>query len=656
MKKVYLTFVALLFSASFNSQILVENFEYGVNADTITGLTTNWITYSGKKPAFYQPSPSLILSGYTTNEIGGSVVLGDSTLSAPVGASTGDCKYDLGSANYISTGTAFASALINVSDASTIGEYFFHFTNSTSNFYSRLAVKKDANNNLFFGVTRAGGTGSDVTYGTTSFMINTTYLAVIKYDYTTAESKLYILSATSLTEPSTAEAVNNSGTTPTGAIQAISLRQGIFSNQAKVRVDAIKVATNWAALFENSTPSISFSNPTPSVNENIGTQTITINISPVSSNAESIDVTIEDVTATNGSDYTTNPSSTTFTINIPANSSSVSFEVNITDDAIEESNETFTATLLNPSSGLTIIGTNVLTLTILDNDAALIYTPIYDIQYTTNVDSTSMLVGQTVNTGGIVSAITSIPTSSKGFWINASSGGEWSGIKVFYGSSSLPSGLAIGDSVTFTAVVDEYTNFTNPTSKETELKTVSNFINVNSGNSISQTVISTDDGFKKEKYEGVLVTFLNATATDPINSFGEYKINDGSGKATIDTLLYDPMLILNSIYNVTGIVSKQGNLYNNEIYPRFEADVVLVSGAGIDENTELISSVYPSLVTDFVYVDCKTKSDLNIMSMDGKIQSTFNNIEGKKQIDLSFLTSGMYIVNIGSKSIKIIKK
>lgn len=281
-----------------------------------------------------------------------------------------------------------------------------------------------------------------------------------------------------------------------------------------------------------------------------------------------------------------------------------------------------------------------------------VFTSIYDIQYTTNADSTSTLFNQTVNTGGIISAIATTPATSQNFWINTSTGGAWSGIKVYCGNT-LPSNIAIGDSVTFTGVVDEYTNTTNPTSKETELKSLTNFTIINSNNTIAQTLIPTNDGFKKEKYEGVLVSFQNATVTDAINSFGEYKISDGSGKATIDTLLYNPLFILNGLYDVTGVVSKQGNLYNNEVYPRFAADVVLKSNADLKEINTSSLVVYPNIVTDLLNVQ-NSNGVLEILSIDGKIMTSLA-VKGNAAINVSSYPAGVYFLQVNGQAIKFIK-
>lgn len=117
--------------------------------------------------------------------------------------------------------------------------------------------------------------------------------------------------------------------------------------------------------------SIQFISSNYSVGENIGTVTVTLNISPIIATASSVDIDVfNGPGAVYGTDYTTTPNggSGSFNIIIPANSSSVSFSVVVIDDLILEVPENITFVISSVGAGLTIGGTAATTFTILDND------------------------------------------------------------------------------------------------------------------------------------------------------------------------------------------------------------------------------------------------------------------------------------------------
>ncbi len=122
---------------------------------------------------------------------------------------------------------------------------------------------------------------------------------------------------------------------------------------------------------------------------------------------------------------------------------------------------------------------------------------IYEIQFTSADPADSPLKGSRVITGGIVTA--TIP--STGFFIQDSTKG-WNGIYVYDKYET----VSIGDSVTFSATVDEFYNLT-------ELKSLSSFSVVSSDNTVPAPVDITP-GELGEAYEGVLVKLTNVTCTD----------------------------------------------------------------------------------------------------------------------------------------------
>ena len=70
---------------------------------------------------------------------------------------------------------------------------------SPSLVYSRLYAK-DEGGNLKFGILEHS-TGTSAQYAAANYLYNTTYLIVLKYDFSTGTSSVYILDNAAATEP-----------------------------------------------------------------------------------------------------------------------------------------------------------------------------------------------------------------------------------------------------------------------------------------------------------------------------------------------------------------------------------------------------------------------------------------------------------------------
>lgn len=184
----------------------------------------------------------------------------------------------------ISTGTAYASALVNISAVGS-GNYFIHL--NTSGFRARVGAKDDGSGNILFGI---GTSSSTLTYGTTPFSLNTTYLLVFSYEITTGVSNLHVLSAVAATEPSTPEATNTGSTgTP---INSIAFRQS--SNIPDATIDGVRVADNWNEIMNNATtPSVSIVTPANGTTFTPGTTTVDIVFTTANTTSgESVNLTV----------------------------------------------------------------------------------------------------------------------------------------------------------------------------------------------------------------------------------------------------------------------------------------------------------------------------------------------------------------------------
>ncbi|MCK9335962.1 MAG: HYR domain-containing protein, partial [Candidatus Cloacimonetes bacterium] len=123
-------------------------------------------------------------------------------------------------------------------------------------------------------------------------------------------------------------------------------------------------ATGVGTILDNDdAPTISLASPSLSIDEDAGTVTVTVNLSAASGQPVYFDYATSDGDAVSGSDYT----STSGTATIPAGITTYDIVIPITDDNIDEINETFNLVLSNPQH-TSISGGSTATVTIIDNE------------------------------------------------------------------------------------------------------------------------------------------------------------------------------------------------------------------------------------------------------------------------------------------------
>ena len=225
-----------------------ENFNYGSTAGDLTTVSGGvWVNHSGATPVGYATS-SLSMAGYSSSGVGGSVTL--------LSASTEDVKRVF---TPRTSGSVYMSALMNLSTVSAAGNYFLHLNATGTDFRARVGAKDNGSGGVLFGIGTDSGT---LTYGSTVFNLNTTYLVVASYNIDSGVSNLYVLTAPSASEPATAEA-SNSGTAGT-AISSVSFRQSTGNPNATV--DGLNVSTTWGTVLSTNEFSVNefkiFPNPT----------------------------------------------------------------------------------------------------------------------------------------------------------------------------------------------------------------------------------------------------------------------------------------------------------------------------------------------------------------------------------------------------------
>ncbi len=228
------------------SLLFVENFDY----TPATLLTANgWTNHSGTSNYIPVSSTGLTYSGYPS--VGGSASM----------LTSGEDVHRLFTEQ--TSGTIYASLLINVSSSQTTGDYLFHFGTDpwSTTLPGRLFVKKDASTtNFALGITRGAAVASAV-FTSYTYVPNTTYLVVLKYSFVDGtlndEVKLFVNPTVPGSEPTADLTISTGDTTtdPTG-IAGVGLRQGSSTAAPAALIDGIRIANDWSLLFPSGTPEI----------------------------------------------------------------------------------------------------------------------------------------------------------------------------------------------------------------------------------------------------------------------------------------------------------------------------------------------------------------------------------------------------------------
>jgi endonuclease G, mitochondrial len=248
MKKIWtiigVLLVAFLLTNTSNATgLLTEDFNYTAG-DSITAH--GWAAHSGSG-GIAITSPGLTYSGYLGSGVGNATTVNNST--------SVDVHKNLSSS--VSSGSVYASAMINITTAAATNTYFFHFGSGSTSFTAKLFAKADGAG-FDFGITKASNTA---TTWTTTCTYGNSYLVVIKYSYVTGTGNdvvdLFLNPTPGGSEPSPTITAGDPTGTDFGTIQGIYLRQS--SGIPTAIVDGIKVGTAWADVTPSSGGSATFS-------------------------------------------------------------------------------------------------------------------------------------------------------------------------------------------------------------------------------------------------------------------------------------------------------------------------------------------------------------------------------------------------------------
>jgi hypothetical protein len=243
MKKFLLNLAALVVSASAaiaQTTLLSDNFTTGyTNGNLIGPLNTtagtagqNGWTQTGN---FTSGNPIGISNGQAVLPSGAVGQDGWKAFSSAVDTTV--------SGDYLLTRIRFS--LTNV--PSTTGDYFFHLsspTNTTSNFYQRLFARS-ATGGFQLGVSPTGA-ASTASFGSTILSLNTTYEAVLKWDFVDGSSNDLITMFVDPTDPIITNNTIYTSVTWSNAepatLEAANLRIGGSTSTPGALVDSIEIA------------------------------------------------------------------------------------------------------------------------------------------------------------------------------------------------------------------------------------------------------------------------------------------------------------------------------------------------------------------------------------------------------------------------------
>lgn len=235
-----LTLVLLVWSATFSyaqTPFFTEDFTGITLPYALTATSgSSWTAHSGTTNAILATSPGLSFSGLTT--AGGSATM--TTTGEDVNRSFAPQT----------SGSVYASFLVNVATAQATGDYFFHLGGNTigSTFNARVFVQPSGTG---FRVGLAKGNETDVKYASTSLAYNTTYFLVVKYTLVAGDANdvvdLFVQPVLGAAEP-TSTLTTSSSATDLNSIGTVALRQGTAANAPGLRFDYLRVGNSWAAV------------------------------------------------------------------------------------------------------------------------------------------------------------------------------------------------------------------------------------------------------------------------------------------------------------------------------------------------------------------------------------------------------------------------
>jgi hypothetical protein len=223
--------------------LFTDDFRY----TTGTLLTANgWAAHSeADTNPITVTSPGLSYSSYTGSGVGNAVTL------------SGTGEDDNRSFTNTSSGSVYASAMINVSSANSTGDYFFHFSVGATTTYNARVYIKSVLGGFSLGVSKSS---SNIQWSSAVLTLGTTHFIVLKYTFVSGTAndiaELFINPAVGGSEPSSDLSAVNSDA-DFSAIDRLCLRQSATTPVAII--DGIRVGQTWASVTPATTKTLTLS-------------------------------------------------------------------------------------------------------------------------------------------------------------------------------------------------------------------------------------------------------------------------------------------------------------------------------------------------------------------------------------------------------------
>ena len=231
-------------SAARATSLYTEDFSY-TNGSLLVGQG-GWAAHSGAgtNPVAIA-SPGLSYAGFAGSGIGG--MIGTT-------ASSGEDVNHTFTAQ--TSGSIYTSLMLNVQSASTGGDYCMHLLSipTSTLFYGRLYIKKDATNNAF-GLGVRYSSGGTLIYTPTNLVFGQTYLVVFKYTFIAGTANdvvaLYLNPIVGAPEPAATltHSASDGAITDATSLGTLGIRQGSASTSPTFQLDGIRLGTTWADVL-----------------------------------------------------------------------------------------------------------------------------------------------------------------------------------------------------------------------------------------------------------------------------------------------------------------------------------------------------------------------------------------------------------------------
>ena len=262
---------------------------------------------------------------------------------------------------------------------------------------------------------------------------------------------------------------------------------------------------------------------------------------------------------------------------------------------------------------------------------------IQQIQSITAPDGASPLLGQTVSTRGVVTAI----KPNEGFFIQDGSG-PWRGIFIF-NSTINP---AMGDSIALTGNVNEHFGLT-------QLSSISNHQIVSSGNTIPAASVVTTAQANTEQYESVLVRVENAICTNANAGFGMFRLNNSTADMLVDDDIFAFTAVLGNGYNAQGPMWFSFGEF--KMLPRMASDIELIGFASTEQNAFEAVVVYPNPSNDVITI-ANYDGEITILDASGRKVQVLEVTHNNNSLNISNFDSGIYFIVTKEQIIRFVKK